>query len=168
MKVRRIITVPDPLLRQTATAVTDPRSREILTLVEDMKTTAVAVDGVGLAAPQVGILSRVIVVNYGASPYALLNPRLVWTSKGTSVLDEGCLSVPGIVVPVRRPKKIRVVALDESGTVVETQATDLLAKILQHEIDHLNGILITDYRATPAGHETARSGERVTEWEKRE
>ena len=126
----------------------DALSAEIRQLITNLKDTVTAVAGIGLAAPQIGSAHRVCVVNYPdkKSPSALINPEVAWISKGTSVLEEACLSIPNVVVPVRRPKKVRVRALDEKGKPVELSATDLLAKILQHEIDHLNGVLITDYQ----------------------
>ncbi|TSC73108.1 MAG: formylmethionine deformylase [Parcubacteria group bacterium Gr01-1014_38] len=144
--VRTIITVPDPLLREQSAPVEDPRAPEIQELITDLKESCLAAEGIGLAAPQLGVAKRVIVINHPqGKPYALVNPEIFWASSGTSALEEGCLSIPGIIVRVTRPKKVKIHALDERGEWREIAASDLLAKILQHEIDHLNGVLITDY-----------------------
>jgi len=149
--IRPILTIPHPALHRRTHEVRDPRSRETQSLIADLKETCVAALGMGLAAPQVGILDRVIVVHYptNGEPDALVNPEVVWTSTATSVLEEGCLSIPNIIVPVRRPRKVRIRALSENGEPIERLAGNLLAKILQHEIDHLNGVLITDYQSSP-------------------
>lgn len=146
--IRSILTVPNPLLRERAEPVAHPTSEALRALIKDLKDTCLAANGVGIAAQQIGVLERVCVINDPVgSPYGLINPEILWSSKGTSVLEEGCLSIPGEVVPVPRPRKVRVGAVSESGEPVEIAAGDFLAKVLQHEIDHLNGILITDYRS---------------------
>ncbi len=126
--------------------MTDPTSSDIRSLLQNLKDSCVAAQGVGLAAPQIGSPHRVCVINYPkAVPYGLINPEVLWASRGTSTLEEKCLSIPGVSVRVPRPKKVRVKALDETGAPVEIPASDFLAKVLQHEIDHLEGIIITDY-----------------------
>ena len=126
--------------------VEDLRAPEIQGLIADLKESCIAAEGIGLAAPQLGVVKRVIVINHPrGKPYALLNPEILWASSGTSALEEGCLSIPGVIVRVTRPKKVRIQALDERRELRNISASDLLAKILQHEIDHLNGVLITDY-----------------------
>lgn len=143
---RDIVQIPSPVLRERSLPVENPLDPEIQTLIADMKDSCSAVEGIGLAAPQLGVSKRVIIINYPqGSPYGLINPELVWKSTGTTLLEEGCLSIPDIVVAVTRPKKVKVQALNEQGQAIEIVAEDLLAKILQHEIDHLNGVLITDY-----------------------
>ncbi len=149
MATRRIVTVPDPVLRVMCRRVQDPRATEIHELIRDLKETVIVAEGIGLAAPQVGSELRVIVIHYGTPPFGLINPEVTFASRATSVLNEGCLSIPGVVVPVRRPRKVRVRAINERGELAEISADDLLAKILQHEIDHLNGVLITDYQELP-------------------
>lgn len=149
---RPIVRIPAPVLRTPTTPVRDPTAPEIRTLIEEMKASCLAANGVGLAAPQIGSSHRLCIINYPrGSPYGLINPEITWQSTGTSVLEEGCLSIPEERVPVARPQKVRVRTLDETGTPREIAADDYLAKVLQHEIDHLNGILITD-RAGTAGH----------------
>ena len=100
--------------------------------------------GIGLAAPQVGLGSRMIVCDIGTGLYKLINPRITGKS-GSQVNEEGCLSCPGIYIKVRRARNIRVEALDESGKPLKIEARDLLACVIQHEIDHLDGKLIVDY-----------------------
>ncbi len=101
-------------------------------------------DGVGLAAPQVGLNEAMIVVDIGKGLYKLINPRIV-KAQGSQVNKEGCLSVPGICLKVRRANKIKIEALDENAEQVVIKAEGLLACVFQHEIDHLNGKLIVDY-----------------------
>lgn len=127
--------------------MTEPTSESIRSLIRDLKETCRAAGGVGLAAPQIGSSLRVCVIHYPhrETPYGLINPEIIWSSRGTSTLDEGCLSIQGQTFLVSRSTKVRVQTLDESGRTVEISATDFLAKVLQHEIDHLNGILITDH-----------------------
>ncbi|MFA5005323.1 MAG: peptide deformylase [Candidatus Omnitrophota bacterium] len=100
--------------------------------------------GIGLAAPQVGISQQLIVVDIGTGLYKLVNPRII-KRQGTQVTQEGCLSVPGICINVKRAKKIWLKALDADGKFVDIQAEDLLACAFQHEIDHLKGKMIVDY-----------------------
>jgi peptide deformylase len=102
--------------------------------------------GVGLAAPQLGISQRLLVYRVGpdAPVIALANPELEWTSKDEDVLDEGCLSIPGITVDVERPLHVRVRGLDEEGETRLVEASGLEARVIQHEMDHLDGILILD------------------------
>ncbi|MFH1413886.1 MAG: peptide deformylase [Candidatus Omnitrophota bacterium] len=100
--------------------------------------------GVGLAAPQVGINQKMLVADIGSGLYKLINPKIV-RKEGHQIQEEGCLSVPGICVKIKRAKKIKVEALDEYSARISVEAEDLLACVFQHEIDHLNGKLIVDY-----------------------
>jgi peptide deformylase len=100
--------------------------------------------GIGLAAPQVGIDEQMIVVDIGSGLYKLINPRII-KRQGRQSLSEGCLSIPGVCINVRRANKVLVRALDEEGKKQEIEAEDLLACVLQHEIDHLKGKIIIDY-----------------------
>jgi peptide deformylase len=100
--------------------------------------------GIGLAAPQVGINESMIVVDIGSGLYKLVNPQ-VTSGEGSQAIEEGCLSIPGVCIKVKRKKKILVKALDENSQLVNIEAEDLLACVLQHEIDHLKGKLIVDY-----------------------
>lgn len=144
--VRPIVLIPDPILKQPAHPVADAAAADVRALIADLHDTVREAHGVGLAANQIGSFLRVCVINDGPNaPFALINPEVTSRSAGTSVLEEGCLSIPDVIVAVSRPKKVTVRALDESGTSVEIRASDFFAKVLQHEIDHLNGVLITDY-----------------------
>lgn len=145
-----IIIHPDSMLRQKCEIVTEVTS-EIRTLLDDMLATMYDADGVGLAAPQVGVLKRVIVLDTEQTeegpgrPLKMINPEIVASSETKTVLDEGCLSLPTMRVEVTRPDMVVVRYMDENGAMHEVEATDLFAKAVQHEIDHLNGVLIFDY-----------------------
>lgn len=123
------------------------------TLIDDMMETMLDADGAGLAAPQVGILKRVITVNPGEEPYALVNPEITYMSEDTIGSMEGCLSFPGKFGWVERAAKVHVNAQKPDGTPIELDAEDFEARILQHEIDHLNGIVyITRVTEPPADY----------------
>jgi len=143
--IRPILRSPNKILSTPSSIVNDPLAPSIRNLIEDMKDTVVSANGVGIAAPQIGHSLRVIVINHKKEPYAVINPEITWQSKGKSLLEEGCLSVPDIFVKVDRPKEIIVIGIDEAGNKIEIKAKDMLAKIFQHETDHTNGILISDY-----------------------
>lgn len=143
--------VPDPVLRQVAQPLTlvDARVKQ---LAEDMMETMYEAEGIGLAAPQVGLLDRMLVMDIAAGdegaakkPYCLINPEITWKSEATSVYREGCLSIPEQYAEVTRPAEVRVKYLNPLGKEEEMHATGLLATCVQHEIDHLNGVLFIDY-----------------------
>lgn len=118
-------------------------------LVQEMFESMKAGSGIGLSAPQIGVLKRVMIAEYKSEKdpvprTVLINPEIIWTSKKEELDEEGCLSFPNIYGIVRRPEKIRYKALDENGQPIEKKATGLLARIIQHEIDHLNGVLFPD------------------------
>ena len=120
---------------------------ELRTLVRDMFATMYAAEGIGLAGPQVGVSRRVIVVDVHEDehpPFALVNPRIVASSKLSEKGEEGCLSIPGVSGLVERPVGVTVEGLDENGLPVRIEAGELLARCLQHEIDHLDGVLFID------------------------
>jgi peptide deformylase len=136
----------DPVLREKAVEVAEVTDA-IRTLVADMFDTMYAEEGVGLAAPQVGISERVIVIDArdeDIPPFALINARIVHFGDELERDEEGCLSIPGLKEIVERPAFVRVEALDLSGERVEIEADGLLARIIQHEVDHLDGILFLD------------------------
>ena len=144
-----ILIVPDPRLKQTAkpVAMVDARVRR---LMDDMAETMYAAPGIGLAAPQVGALERVIVVDVAekdARPNLLrmANPELLWTSEDTATYNEGCLSLPDQYAEVVRPRAIRVRYRDHDDVERELETDGLLATCIQHEIDHLDGILFVDH-----------------------
>jgi len=142
MAVLKVIKAGDPILRQPTQPVTRITKR-VSRLIEDMIETMYAVDGVGLAAPQVGVSKKIAVIDVGEGPIALINPKIIEGS-GEDIDVEGCLSVPGKQAYVKRMATVKVQALNEKGKPVQIEAGGLLARALQHEIDHLNGILFTD------------------------
>ena len=142
MALRTIRKYGDELLRKKSRKV-DIIDERILTLLKDMEETMHAADGVGLAAPQVGILKRVVVIDIGEGILKLINPEIVET-EGTEIDTEGCLSVPGEQGEVERPYKVKVKALNEKGEEIMIEGEGLLARAFCHEIDHLDGILFVD------------------------
>jgi peptide deformylase len=142
MAVRHVVLVGDDILRKISKPVTE-FDEKLGTLIDDMKETLLAEDGVGIAGPQVGVLKRVIVVADGDKIYELVNPVIVKQS-GIQENVEGCLSIPGKYGITRRPRKVTVKAFDRHGKEVKVTGTDLTARCLCHEIDHLEGILFID------------------------
>ncbi|GGA33086.1 peptide deformylase [Kroppenstedtia guangzhouensis] len=143
MAIRKIVLVPDPILKEKARPVTKFTER-LHKLLDDMAETMYDAPGVGLAAPQVGISKRVIVVDDGNGLIEAVNPELFDKEGEQLAPPEGCLSIPGLLGEVRRAEKVRLKAQDRQGKFFELQAEGYLARILQHEVDHLNGILFTD------------------------
>jgi len=147
MAVREILIIGDPILTRTSEPV-DGISEEIVRLARDMVETVHAAPGVGLAAPQVGVNRRIIVVDLSVGEdkdalHVLINPEIV-SAEGEAISEEGCLSVPDIKEKVARPYKVVARGLDLEGRRVEVEGEDLLARALCHEIDHLDGILFVD------------------------
>ncbi|MDD5136072.1 MAG: peptide deformylase [Candidatus Omnitrophica bacterium] len=143
MKDLAIKTFPNPILRKRAAKVLKVTSQERDILNEMAKVMYLA-QGVGLAASQVGIDKQLAVIDIGNGLIKLINP-VIARKEGSELLEEGCLSVPGISVKVRRARAVTVNFLDDSGSVTRLCADGLLARALQHEIDHLSGVLIIDY-----------------------
>jgi peptide deformylase len=146
MAVLKIEMLGAPVLRQRAAEV-EAVDDDVRRLVRDMFDTMYAANGQGLAAPQVGVSRRIIVVdvpNSESPAFALINPRVVEQSKETSRAEEGCLSIPGVSEVVERPSKVVVEGLNTEGSPVRIEADGDLARCLQHEIDHLDGILYID------------------------
>ena len=151
MSLLDIRTIPDPVLREICAPITlvDAEAKRI---AEDMLETMYHAPGIGLAAPQVGITKRMLVMDVsnpdegeGKKPYCLINPEIVWKSETTSVYKEGCLSIPDQYADVTRPAEVRIKFQNPTGSTEEMHATGLLATCVQHEIDHLNGVLFIDY-----------------------
>lgn len=142
MALRNIRKIGDPILRKKCREVENIDDR-LLTLIEDMKETMYDADGVGLAAPQVGILKRLYVIDIGEGPLVFINPEILETS-GSQIDEEGCLSVPDQTDEVMRPNYVRAIALNEKGEEFEIEAEELLARAILHEYDHLNGTLFVD------------------------
>ena len=149
MAIRPILTAPDPRLK----VVSEPVAKvdgDIRTLIDDMIATMYDADGIGLAAIQVGVPKRVLVMDIDQkdgkkNPKAYINPKILWASEEMATFEEGCLSVPEIWDEVERPAKIRAEYLDRDGKRHEIEAEGLLATCLQHEMDHLEGILFVDH-----------------------
>jgi peptide deformylase len=145
--VRRIVLDPDPALRKVAKKVSELELKMPLTqqLIDDMLETMHEAPGIGLAAPQIGIGKRIIVVHVGeeGGPYAVINPVLA-DFEGEAVATEGCLSIPGIIGDVKRAERCTVTGVDRRGRKFRLEAEGLLARCFQHEVDHLDGVLITD------------------------
>lgn len=149
MAIRDIIILPDARLRQPSETVTTVGD-DVRALIDDMFDTMYDAPGIGLAAIQIAVPRRVIVTDVakeGAppAPLALVNPEVVWASDERSVYSEGCLSIPEYYEEVERPASVRVRFLDRDGVECELPAEGLLATCLQHEIDHLNGVLFIDH-----------------------
>ncbi|WP_095587345.1 peptide deformylase [Actibacterium ureilyticum] len=150
MTVRPILIHPDPRLKKIADPV-DGISSELRALADDMLETMYDAPGIGLAAPQIGVSKRLIVMDCvkeeGAAPrpMALFNPQVTWTSDDTSVYEEGCLSIPDQYAEVTRPAEVRVRWTDLDGQQQEEEFAGLWATCVQHEIDHLDGKLFIDY-----------------------
>ena len=155
MALRKIVTLPDPVLRRKARAVT-AFDKNLQTLIDDMVATMREAPGVGLAAPQIGLSERLIVVEYYTKEedeenedapkkvWAVLNPEIVKTSEETVLGVEGCLSIPGLVGEVERHAEVHVKGFNRHGKPMKIKANGWLARIFQHEIDHLNGVLFPD------------------------
>jgi peptide deformylase len=149
MAIRPILTVPDPRLKQVAepvaTVTDDTRA-----LMDDMLETMYDAPGIGLAATQIGVMQRVVVMDLAReeepkAPRYFVNPEILWASEETAPYQEGCLSIPEVFDEVVRPVRVRVRYLDYDGRPVEEEADGLYATCIQHEIDHLNGVLFIDY-----------------------
>ena len=144
-----ILEFPDPRLRTRAQPV-ERFDAALGQLIDDMLETMYAAPGIGLAAPQVGVTKRVIVVDIAREgdppqPYRMANPEIVWASDDDAVYSEGCLSLPEHYADVARPRAVRVRYLDHENEVRELEAEGLLATCVQHEMDHLDGILFVDH-----------------------
>ena len=149
MTIRKILTEPDPFLRQKSTNVEDVND-EIRVLMNDMLETMYNAPGIGLAAIQIGIPKKIIVIdlskdNEKRAPLHFINPQIITNSKNEVSYEEGCLSVPGQFAEINRPNKCKVKYLDYYGQEKIMEAEGLLATCIQHEMDHLEGILFIDY-----------------------
>ena len=142
MALREIRIMGDPVLTKVCKEVTEVTPK-IVELIDDMLETMYEANGVGLAAPQVGILKRIVTIDVGEGPIVLINPKIIETS-GEQTGDEGCLSLPGKAGCVTRPNYVKVRAYDENMEEFEMEGTELLARAFCHEIDHLNGHLYVE------------------------
>jgi peptide deformylase len=149
MAVREIIKLPDPMLRQASKPVTRV-TEETRRIMDDMLDTMYDAPGIGLAAIQIRVPQRLVVIDLaregeGKQPIFLVNPEVIWASEEQSDYEEGCLSIPEFFEMVSRPKEVIVRFLDRNGEGREMQCSGVLATCVQHEIDHLNGVLFIDY-----------------------
>ncbi len=149
MTIRPLVILPDAVLRRVSDPV-GPITPEIRTLVADMFETMYDAPGVGLAAIQVGVAKRVVTIDTAKEEgvrdaRVFIDPEIVWASEEKRVYDEGCLSIPEYYAEVERPDRVRVKFRDIEGEVQEIEADGLLATCIQHEIDHLNGVLFIDH-----------------------
>lgn len=152
MARRPILVIPDAKLRQTAAPVAAVDA-EVRALVDDMFETMYKAPGIGLAAPQIGVMRRVVVLDVAKrrdeeatpAPMVLVNPEITYASQETAIHEEGCLSIPDYYEDVERPAVVRVRYLDRDGKPAEVEAEGILAVCIQHEIDHLNGVLFIDH-----------------------
>ena len=142
MAIRQVRTIGDDILRKECKPVKEITPR-IAELIEDMFETMYEANGVGLAAPQVGILKRIVVIDVGEGPVVMINPEII-ESSGEQTGDEGCLSLPGKAGVVTRPNYVRARALDENMEEYEIEGTELLARAICHELDHLDGHMYTE------------------------
>ena len=149
MAIKKILTVPNPVLRKKSSIV-EKVDKEIKKLMDDMLETMYKAPGIGLAAIQIGVPKRVVVIDISKEenkkdPLYFVNPELTWKSKEKATYEEGCLSIPDQFAKIDRPEKCIVKFLDYNGSLKEIKAEGLLATCIQHEIDHLNGTLFIDY-----------------------
>ena len=147
--LRKILIEPDPILRKKCEPL-EKVDADLKKLMDDMLETMYAAPGIGLAAVQVGILKRLIVIDISKAeekknPIFLINPQIIYQSEETSVYEEGCLSLPGQYAEIERPAECTLKYIDYNGQEKELKADGLLATCVQHEVDHLNGILFIDY-----------------------
>jgi len=147
--LRKILTEPDPILRKKCEPL-EKVDTETKKLMDDMLETMYAAPGIGLAAVQVGILKRLVVIDIAKEeenkkPIFLINPQIIHQSEKTSVYEEGCLSLPGQFAEIERPAECTIKYIDYDGKEKELKSDGLLATCIQHEIDHLDGILFIDY-----------------------
>lgn len=138
-----IIKIGDEILRKVSTNIEEV-DESVLKLIKNMKETLKKSKGVGLAAPQVGVNKRLILVKPQKETYVLINPIITYKSKEMACDTEGCLSVPGEWIDVKRYKEIEVEFIGEDGSVYRLKAKDFFARVVQHEMDHLDGVLIVD------------------------
>jgi peptide deformylase len=149
MALREILVVPDPVLKQVSRPV-DVVDDDLRALMDDMLETMYAAPGIGLAAIQIGVLKRVIVMDLARpeeekQPRYFVNPEILWASEETAPYEEGCLSVPEIYDEVERPSQVKLRYMNYQGETIEEDAEGLYAVCIQHEMDHLDGVLFIDH-----------------------
>ena len=150
MAIRDILTVPNPVLKQVSTPVEGGVTDELRALMDDMLETMYDAPGIGLAAIQIGVPKRIIVMDLAGkdeepAPHFFVNPEILWKSEELFSYEEGCLSIPEVYDEVERPARVRIRYLDYDGKEVEEEAEGLYAVCIQHEMDHLEGVLFIDH-----------------------
>ena len=134
---------PDPILRKKSEEVRE-LTTEIKTVIREMLKIMIKNQGIGISAPQIGILKRIIAINTKSGPEVFINPKIRKISKKAGIMEEGCLSFPGLRLKIKRAKEIEIESLNEAGEKIQNRAEWILSRVFQHEIDHLNGILLID------------------------
>ena len=134
---------PDPILRKKSEEVRE-LTTEIKTVIREMLKIMIKNQGIGISAPQIGILKRIIAINTKSGPEVFINPKIRKISKEAEITEEGCLSFPGLWLKIKRAKEVEIEAINEAGEKIQNQAEGILSRAFQHEIDHLNGILFID------------------------
>ncbi len=150
--IRKIVKYGDPVLERVAEPITEFDTPELHALIADMWDTMYAAKGLGLAAPQIGLGRRLTVIDTSqgedeSRKFILINPEIV-RKEGSQIGEEGCLSIPGFREQVKRASKVRIRAHNEKGQILEHEGEELLARAMQHEIDHLNGVLFIKHVST--------------------
>ena len=156
-----IRTFGDPVLKAVAEEVENIDGK-IIRLTQNMLQAMYKAPGLGLAAPQIGVQKQIFVYDIDGEPITLLNPKIV-ESSGEWVYDEGCLSIPGLYVEMLRPKEVLLEAVDLNGNTIQVEADELLARLFQHELDHLNGVLMFDRMTPDQRDEAMREYKRIAE-----
>ncbi len=145
MSVLPIVTGADTPVLRKKTLLVPHVTKDVLKLIRDMQETTVAADGLGLAAPQIGQSVRLCIARIGGRLTPLINPKITWKSAETAIAEEGCLSLPNLWRDVKRSVEIVVEYTDARAQKQERKLTDIDARVVQHEVDHLDGVLIVDY-----------------------
>jgi peptide deformylase len=156
-----IRTFGDPVLKAVAEEVENIDGK-IIRLTQNMLQAMYKAPGLGLAAPQIGVQKQIFVYDIDGEPITLLNPKIV-ESRGEWVYDEGCLSIPGLYVEMLRPKEVLLEAVDLNGNTIQVEADELLARLFQHELDHLNGVLMFDRMTPDQRDEALREYKRIAD-----
>lgn len=156
-----IRTYGDPVLTSVAQDVENIDGK-IIRLTQAMLQAMYQAPGLGLAAPQIGVQKQIFVYDIDGVPVTLLNPKII-ESRGEWVYDEGCLSIPGLYVEMLRPKEVLLEAIDLNGNTIQIEADELLARLFQHELDHLNGVLMFDRMTPDQRDEAMREYKRISE-----
>ena len=149
MSIKDIITVPNEILKKISEPIEKIGTNE-KKLIKDLFDTMYASNGIGLAAVQIGVLKRILVIDVSAKdepkkPLYIVNPKIIWKSEEVITREEGCLSIPGYFAEITRPSKCKIQYLDYNGNEKEDEVDNLLSTCIQHEVDHLNGVLFIDY-----------------------